>query len=283
MLIDFKNGDILVTIMQLFLREKFSIVFSVLILAIVGFAYFGIGGLGFSKLGMGSTNSNMSIYAGLELKLDFTEDGAAKVFALASSNALSKYPVLEGKPIPEKGSMVLGEIEAEIMKSEKIFYKIGDKLVNFFDINPSIEGILVKTDEPIDYFHFLSSHEFENVSGNKKEMFILADTSEAKVFFNNGLNQALPESIKLAEGKMADYKKHEIVGIKYYPVVLGFEEAKAMRSEKIFSELGDTFKKFGKNFIVIGVLEKNNSVLDITYMAPLIKEQFSEGVTYEEN
>ncbi len=254
-------------------KEKVPIIFSVLVLAIIGFLYFGVPGLGLSLAGMDSSDSDASIYENLELKIGFTETGDPKVFVQASSNRLSTFETLEGNAIPEKGSMVLGELEAEMMKSENLFSKTGDTVPGFFGLAPKVEGILMKTNSPMDYFHFLNALEFEQIQGDPNRLFLITDKTETKVFYQKDLNETLPGSIRFSEGKIADFKTHEIVGETYYPMILGFEEAKLMRSEQIFTQLGDTFEKFGKRFIVVGVLEKNNSVFDLVHIIPLEKEE----------
>ena len=43
-----------------------------------------------------------------------------------------------------------------------------------------------------------------------------------------------------------------------------------MREEGIFTEIGDPIKDFfGKNVVIVGIMEKTNGVLDMTYLIPL--------------
>ncbi|MFH0954651.1 MAG: hypothetical protein V1777_00935 [Candidatus Micrarchaeota archaeon] len=259
-------------------REKKAIAFSVLVVAVVGFAYWSVPSAGASTAGMASEtpDSSLSIYSGLSLKLAFTDAGEAKVFALAKSNALAKFSVLKGNPLPEKDSMVLGETEARLMESENLFSKPGDPIKDFFGLNPTVEGILEKTNSPADYFHFLSSPEFDRVTGNPDALFIkMSDDSKPAVFYQNQLDRPLFGSARLAEGNLADYQEHTIVGTVYYPIILGSQEAKLLRAEKTFQNLGDTFEKFGRRFIVVGILEKNNSILDLAYVTPLGKNDWT--------
>ena len=221
----------MVNVHEWILKEKIPIIFSVLVLVVVSIGYFGVSGLGLQNAEMNEPVSDPAVYDAIQLKVGFSPAGDAKVFALAKSNALSKYSVFEGNPLPEKGSMVLGELEADMMKSEKLFLKAGDSLDGFFGLTISVEGILMKTNGPADYFHFLSPVEFEKISGDSNRLFILMDGETAKVFYRLDRNAGLPGFAKLAEGTFTDFSPHEIAGVAYYPVVLGASESELMRSD----------------------------------------------------
>lgn len=253
-------------------REKIAVIFSVLVLFVVGIAYFGVSGIGLSRAAMGSDNPDLSLYEGVELKLGFSPEGEAKVFARASNNALSRFTAVEGNSIPEQGSMVLGEMEARVMKEEGLFSTVGDRLPDFFGLSLSIEGVLEKTMGPADYFHFLSAGDFEKISGDSGALFLVLSDADATVFYRGIPGSILPGSAVMAEGTLGDFEEHRIVGNTYYPVILGFEEAKRMREEHVFAELGDTFETSGIRFIVVGVLEKNGSLFDWVHVVSLEKE-----------
>jgi hypothetical protein len=77
-------------------------------------------------------------------------------------------------------------------------------------------------------------------------------------------------NILLSEGDLKEYQIHVIGGQNYYPLIIGYEEAKIMRKEGLFSNIGDPIKGFfGKNVVLIGVISKTNTILDISYMIPL--------------
>ncbi len=255
-------------------NEKNAIFFTIIVVLAVSFAYFGVEGIGMKKISMESQSTNTEIYQGIELKTAYGPNSEIKAFALAKNNALSKYKTLEGNPIPENKSIVIGEMEAEMMKSEDLFSKVGDKIEGLFGINTTVEGILMKTNSPADYLHFLSNEQFERIEGKTGVIFIkIIDPTTAKVFYKNDLNTPLPQSLKFAQGKINDYKTHEIAGITYYPIIIGNEEAKMMQEEKVFNKLGDTFEKFGQYFILTGVLEKNNSIMDLAHIVPLDEKE----------
>lgn len=76
--------------------------------------------------------------------------------------------------------------------------------------------------------------------------------------------------IQLEEGNIYNYQIHTIGGQNYYPLILGYEEAKMMRDEDLFTEIGDPIKDFfGKNVVVVGIMKKTNGVLDLAYLIPL--------------
>lgn len=79
-----------------------------------------------------------------------------------------------------------------------------------------------------------------------------------------------PIDIQLKEGDLKDYEIHTIGGQYYYPLILGSEEAKAMREEEEFNNIGDPIKNFyGKNVVVIGVMKKSDNVFDMIHITPL--------------
>ena len=245
--------------------EKGAVLFTAAVLGIVSAVYFGLG-----PDGLGKAGPEGSVYGGAQLKVAFSDQGNAKVFALVPNNALAKFEASEGNSVPESDSVVLGGTEGKIMKSEKIFSKPADIIMGFFGINPSVEGVLENTNGPLDYFHFVSPAEFAQVTGDQNRIFIKMDGSTAKAFYTNGPEaKKLPGSLSLAEGTYADYKRDEIVGNTYYPIIIGSKEAGEMRSEKVFANLGDSFEKFGKRFIVTGILNKSNSIMDIAHIVPL--------------
>ncbi len=79
-----------------------------------------------------------------------------------------------------------------------------------------------------------------------------------------------PIDIQLKEGDIKDYKIHMIGGQYYYPLILGYEEAKTMREEGLFNNIGDPIKNFyGKNVVVVGIMKKSDNAFDMIYIVPL--------------
>jgi hypothetical protein len=52
-------------------------------------------------------------------------------------------------------------------------------------------------------------------------------------------------------------------------MLIGSDEAKMMRAEKLFSQPGDTLSGFfGKDVKIVGILAKTNSALDMMHFVP---------------
>jgi len=249
--------------------EKYSILIVIAIIAVVGMVYFVFEGnsAGMDPIGKKET----AAFNGMQLKLAFNDGNEAKVFALASNNALAKYAAMEGNPVPEEDSMVIGATEADTMKSENIFLQPGDRLIGFFGLNPTVEGVLAETGTPLDYFHFLSPLGFSAVNAYNGLVFIKMSGEEPKLFVSFLPGGKIPAP-KLAEGSLDGYEEHVIVGKKFYPIIIGSGEAALMRKEKVFNEIGDSFEKFGQRFIVAGIMEKTGSAFDFAHFVP-----FGEG------
>lgn len=89
-----------------------------------------------------------------------------------------------------------------------------------------------------------------------------------KLFYYYTKNEQM--EIQLKEGNINDYEIHTIGGQNYYPLILGAEEAKTMRQEGIFTDIGDPIKDFfGKNVVIVGVMKETDSALDTFHLIPL--------------
>lgn len=103
----------------------------------------------------------------------------------------------------------------------------------------------------------------------ENKIFTKRDTNGSiKLFYY--YNNEEPIDIQLKEGDIKDYKIHTIGGQYYYPLILGYEEAKIMREEGLFDNLGDSIKNFyGKNVVVVGVMKKSDNAFDMIHIIPL--------------
>jgi len=89
-----------------------------------------------------------------------------------------------------------------------------------------------------------------------------------KLFYYSPVNE--PINVPLSEGSIEEYQIHSIGGQKYYPLIVGYEEAKIMRQEGLFSNIGDPIKNFfGKNVVIVGVMQRTNKATDMIYLIPL--------------
>jgi hypothetical protein len=207
------------------------------------------------------------------------KDGSMKLFVSADANILSKFPTTEGKALPERTTVILGNTEAEMMKKEKLFSKPGDKISDFFGINTSVGGILKRTGSVIDDMHFLSDSEYDQIQGEQDRAFIeLKDDKTPKLFYTYKEGEDSQFTIPLKEGDIQNYDVHTLSGEKYYPVILGFQEAEMMREEKLFAQPGDIIKNFfGINIFIVGVMKKTNSSIDMMHILPLTRTELLQS------
>ena len=246
---------------------KLPIIITMLVIILGTFMYFVMGR-------NDSMNSDSSVYENIKIKAVYTPKEEIKLFALARNNALANYKALEGKPIPETDGIVLGYAEAEAMKKEKLFSKIDDQ-INLFGINAAVGGILEKTESPVDNFYFLSESQYNKLDGEENRVFVKINEEGApKMFYFQNTGEKFISGLKLSEGSFSDYKIHNMVGKKYYPVILGSSGAEAMKKEKLFSKPGDIISEFFCNdIIIVGILSPTNTSMDIMHIAPLDANQ----------
>jgi hypothetical protein len=94
------------------------------------------------------------------------------------------------------------------------------------------------------------------------------ENGNIELFYYHPVDELI--DIPLAEGNISEYQIHSIGGQNYYPLILGSEEAKAMREEGEFNNIGDPIKNVhGKNVVVIGVMKKINNAFDMIHITPL--------------
>lgn len=243
-------------------ENKMAIAFAAALMLAVSAAYFYFGAPGSAGMGAGST----AIYDGMRYKVAYAEDGAMKLFALAKNNQLAAFMPSEGNPIPEENSLVIGAGEAKMMLDEKLITGAGSRLKGFFGINTAVEGILKKTGQPADMLHFLSATQFAKIEGREGVVFSrLTEKKEPKMFFVYDLKDKPPFALPFAEGKIRDFASYtDDNGGKICPLIVGADEAKMMREEKLFSSVGDRLEGFfGNDVEITGVLAKTNSSTDM--------------------
>lgn len=239
-------------------ENKAAIAFAAVLMLLVSAAYFAFG----KKEAMAGSSA---LFEGISYKVAFTPKGEMKIFALAKNNELARLKAAEGNALPEAGSLVIGATEAEMMREEKLFSKPGDRLSGFFGINTRVEGILEKTGGPADMLHFLGKEQFGQINGSPELVFSrLTKEKVPKMFFAYDAENKPPFGLKLAERSVEEFKTAEIEGKKYCAVIVGADEAKMMRGEKLFEKPGDRINGFfGNDVFIAGVLEKANSSIDM--------------------
>lgn len=247
-------------------ENKLAIFFTILVV-LAGSVYYLTSGSG-SFMTEGATK--IPFLEDARFKVAFDSDNSMVLFVSTKNNALAGLRTMDGNPIPEENTMVLGSDQAALLKLQRKEFKYGSSVRNYFGINTTIEGILAKTNTLIDDFHFLSVREFEQVNGDNNRIFVRMLDGVPKPFYKLGLNEKLPQKLKFANGSMNGYAPHDLDGSIYYPLVLGSKEAKLLQKEKRFTSTGDSIRNlFGRNFIVSGILEETNTSADRMYFVPL--------------
>lgn len=256
-------------IMQFLSANKTGVFLAVFVLLLGSVGYFTLNKGG---SGMGGYGAPLEVFDGIHLKVVWTASGEPELIAHARNNAMSRFPTNEGQPIPESGSVVLGSMEGALMKKEGEYSKIGDVLKDFEGLNVSVGGVLIKSGTVADRFHLLDAAQFDQIQAKQDVAYVKLSTDKSpKLFYTLATddNRTLP-SLKLAEGKMSDYSIQNLAGDKYYPLIVGSDEAKVMRSEKLFAKPGDTIRGFfGRNVYLVGVLAPADNALDDMHFTPL--------------
>ena len=153
---------------------------------------------------------------------------------------------------------------------------MGDKINELFGINTSVGGVLAKTNSFVDDFHFLSDLQFNSINADPNRVYIkLSEKNLPEMFYFYSLNETKKNPINLSSGDADSYVIHDIAGKRYYPLILGFKDAKEMIKEKEISGIGDRVDDFGKSFIVIGIASETNTSLDMMHIIPLSSEGWS--------
>jgi hypothetical protein len=253
-------------------EKKFAIMFTLLVMALGTILYFATGAYAKSGSMDGQIikNNDVTLYDTLRLKAIYNDEGYIDMFGLASANSLSKYSTTDGLPIPYPGMLVLGNAEGSMMLEEKEFSKIGDS-VEDYGINFYVAGILSKTGTFIDDVHFVNIEEFNSLEGDSNlltyrltkdkvpKLFMLLDirNRDAQIWQN------IPSDINIA------FDIHNIGQKSYYPVILGYSEAKMMIEEKLIVGTGSEIMDFfGRDVVIVGILSQTNSTLDMMHIVP---------------
>lgn len=244
--------------------KKAPIILTVLLLIVGTVIYLGEGDYTPTEFSILSQKSQgIQIYDNIRLKAVNTAEGI-KIVALARNNALARFKASEGLPIPESDTIVIGSEEASALRAKKKMSKIGEPIEGLPGIRPTAGGILEKTGGPIDNLYLTSDKQFDLAQGEEGRVKIKAgDKNLLKLFYIYRPGQDPEMKVVLKEGDAASYKTYEIAGDKYYPVVLGSDEAEIMRSEGLYNKPGDVLRNFfGKNVVFIGTLAKTGTILD---------------------
>ncbi|MBS3075374.1 hypothetical protein J4429_02850 [Candidatus Pacearchaeota archaeon] len=120
---------------------------------------------------------------------------------------------------------------------------------------------------------YIFKYELKGIQENNFYIKTSSDGAQ-KLFYYHPVDEDI--NVQLSEGDIEEYQIHSIGGQNYYPLILGYEEAEIMRKEGLFSNIGDSIKNFfGKNVVVIGIMQKTEGALDRAYFIPLNKEELN--------
>ena len=166
----------------------------------------------------------------------------------------------EGTLNIKDGEVVLGSMEADAMREEKLFSKIGDFIPGFNGLDRvRVVGILVPTGTVIDSLHIIDNSTYGKINALANISVALSDEGTIKLFYK--INNNIPEKFTSIIPKKIDPAK--IDGKEYQPIYIGSKEAKMMMDEKLFEKVGDKIEGFfGNNIVIVGILPEMDNVLD---------------------
>ncbi len=191
------------------------------------------------------------------IKINFAETNP-KFFVQIGQGNIS-LPMAEGTGSLGKDEMIIGSVEAEMMRKEKLFEKPGDSLQNFFGIpSMKIVGILKPTGTFLDNAHIIRSE--TGISSVASGAAIDAK-GNIKLFY--GINENNIPAV-FAGSISRDGLVPVVFGTKkYLPVYIGSREAAMMKAENLFKKEGDTIENFfGNSVVIAGVLPETKTSLD---------------------
>ena len=166
-----------------------------------------------------------------------------------------------------ENSVIIGSIEASMMKEEGLINSVGSELKDFFGLpNVKIVGILEPTGTALDEYHLFNRATFNQL--NAKENILAAETGmgELKIFYLYDSN-SIPALLRNVINPLK--LSYNMGGMKFLPATIGYDEAAMMKSEKLISKKLDTLKDFfGNNVIVAGLPKRTLTSFDMMHFVP---------------
>lgn len=246
------------------LKWPVAVTLAVLIFGTAG--YFGLNNGESDSMSVAVNPLDAQAFEFVKLKATYSPEGFVKLFAYTPK---VPYKSSVGASSPVDGGVIIGAMEANMMIEENMFSTSGDRLQDLFGLNTTVAGILAETGGLADDLHFVSSADFEKVNGDERA-FIRMKDGAPKLFYTLKENETASFTISLEKGSMDDYNEYEVAGRKYYPVIVGYEEAQMMIEEKLFSNPGDAISNFfGKDIVIVGVASQTNTSLDMMHITTL--------------
>ena len=272
-----------------FSENRLSVLFTVFMLSLGTVGAYSQGYFALSK-----PKVDPRTFSELQLKVVFDGDDP-ELLGYVPAPLLSKYPALMGDSAPDDESVVLGYEEAREMMSESnitLSEALWGYKTELLGSSITVSGVLKKTDSLLDMMHLLSSNRFGKFSPGEKISVELTEDKMPKFFygikpdnsnwpakarFASGSEDAFKSqvvessllSFDVGNGNVREISVHVGQNKTYVPLVLGSEEARMMRDEKLFQNVGDKIDGFfGRNVYIEGILEPTDTVLDMFHYIP---------------
>lgn len=191
-------------------------------------------------------------------KINFASNGP-KLFL--GTDKFAGIPLKEGTFPSAENEMVVGAIEAKMMREEKLFQNSGDTIKNFFGIpEMKVTGVLEETGTYLDQYHIMTKATFEKIEAKAEVKTARAENMIKYFYVVNGNN--IPENItSVVSGDK--FGSLPFDNNRLLPIFIGEQEFAIMKSEGLFKNTGDLIENFfGNTVLVAGVLPKTNSILD---------------------
>jgi Cu+-exporting ATPase len=221
--------------------------------------------------------------------------GTSPKLFMGAPNLPKSLKFSEGKAdFSSPENVVIGGIEAAMMKEEGLIEGVGSEIKDFFGL-PKIKvvGILEQTGTALDEYHIFSPDGFDKLNAKADVFASETGMGELKLFYTYDETNIPPQLKSVIDPLRTSYTMD---GMKLLPVAIGYNEAAMMKEEKLISKKGDTLKSFFKNdVIVVGLPKKTLTSLDMmhfvtrefkqNYLSPPNAETTSDGssVTIETN
>ena len=246
-------------------RNYFSLVAPIIMVLVFTFGFFE-----FAKLSSGMENKGMGIVvssktasalnsfiAERQTKINFAE-GNPKLF-LGVDNLPDFIKIGEGVSVLGNDEMIIGYNEAMMMRKENLIKGPGDSLTNFFGLSSvKIVGILKPTGTLVDDYHIVGLSTLAKMT-NAAELRVISEGEGTEIFYKADKN-SFPDKIK---NNIGDLSVIQLGVGSYFPVYIGFSDAKMMIKEKEFKKVGDIVENFAGNSVIIaGILPETKTILD---------------------
>jgi P-type Cu+ transporter len=210
--------------------------------------------------------SLLPVYDGMKqmpTKVTFTDTWVPKLFGYLALSEQFPKRLIENVTSDSSVDMYIGYMEAQMMWHEWLFTNIGDRLQNFFGIpEVRIAGVLAPTKTFIDEMHFFVNQEtYNQVAWTENVSFDTTPTNELKVFYLYGTGEWIyPQKLWTPPTQWNEW---------YTTMMMWFSEARMMRNEKLYTNVGDRLDGFFWQDVQIwDNLSKTVTALDMMHYLP---------------